>query len=165
MRRAVGYCEQDQCDDYCKGVFLLNHGQTFMCPRCREEGAIIPEKGSYSGTSNVFKEVRVEYNWDNVNHEFREIAIVRDESLWGRCNTYTLKSPLIKTERRGLKVAEAILSNLNKFSNMTDLDNGEIPGTLETLLNFDNSPEVFKASLDKLAEELLKSPLARREAD
>jgi hypothetical protein len=166
MRRAVGYCQKDQCDDYAKGVFLLNHGQTFLCPRCREDGEIAPEVGAYTGTSDVFKEVRVEYNYCAVNHEFREIAIVRDESLWGRCNTYVLKSPLIKTERRALKVAEAILSNLNKFSRcLADLNSGEVPTTLETILNFDQDMATFKSNLAKFAKELEASPLARRRVD
>jgi phage FluMu protein Com len=164
MRRAVGYCEKDQCEDFCKGVFLLNYGDAFHCPRCRELGSVVPEKGSYTGKSNIFKEVRVEFNWDNVNREYQEIAIVRDESLWGRCNTYVLQSPLIKTEQRGLKVAEAILSNLNKFSTMTDLDNGDIPATQETLLSFDKPLNEFKQDLNVLADDLSKSPLARKES-
>jgi len=35
MKRGVGYCENTDCEDYAKGVFLLNHGDTFYCPRCR----------------------------------------------------------------------------------------------------------------------------------
>jgi hypothetical protein len=65
---------------------------------------------------------------------------------------------------RALKVAEAILSNLNKFSTMTDLDNGDIPTTLETILHFDDDLETFKAGLAKLADDLKQSPLARKEA-
>ena len=51
MRRAVGYCENigsrehGGCEDFGKGVFLLNHGDTFYCPRCREIGLVVTEKG------------------------------------------------------------------------------------------------------------------------
>jgi len=115
MKRGVGYCENTDCEDYAKGVFLLNHGDTFYCPRCRQLGKVEKERGFYTGNSDIFKEVRVEYNFDPINGVYREIAIVRDESLWGRNNVYTLQSPLIKTEKRALKVAEAILANLNRY--------------------------------------------------
>jgi hypothetical protein len=127
MRRGVGYCENSQCEDYVKGVFLLNHGDTFYCPRCRQLGKIENERGFYTGYSDIFKEVRVEYNFDPINNLYREIAIVRDESLWGRNNVYTLQSPLIKTEKRALKVAEAILANLNRYRGLMDGD--DIPRT------------------------------------
>ena len=115
MKRGVGYCENTDCEDYAKGVFLLNHGDTFYCPRCRQLGKVEKERGFYTGNTDIFKEVRVEYNFDPINSVYREIAIVRDESLWGRNNVYTLQSPLIKTEKRALKVAEAILANLNRY--------------------------------------------------
>ena len=40
MKRGVGYCENTECEDYAKGVFLLNHGDTFYCPRCRQLGKV-----------------------------------------------------------------------------------------------------------------------------
>ncbi len=120
MKRGVGYCENTDCEDYAKGVFLLNHGDTFYCPRCRQLGKVEKERGFYTGNSDVFKEVRVEYNFDPINGVYREIAIVRDESLWGRNNVYTLQSPLIKTEKRALKVAEAILANLNRYRGLLE---------------------------------------------
>jgi hypothetical protein len=160
MKRAVGYCENTDCEDFAKGVFLLNHGNTFFCPRCREEGNTKPEVGSYTGGTDVFKEVRVEYNYDPLNDKYREIAIVRDESLWGTCNVYTLKSPLIKTEKRGLKVAEAILANLNRYRGLLDGDG--IPRTTEWLLSFDDPTEEFNSKLLKLRESWENSDLTAR---
>jgi len=132
MKRGVGYCENTDCEDYAKGVFdcedyakgvfLLNHGDTFYCPRCRQLGKVEKERGFYTGNTDIFKEVRVEYNFDPINSLYREIAIVRDESLWGRNNVYTLQSPLIKTEKRALKVAEAILANLNRYRGLLNGD-------------------------------------------
>ncbi len=160
MKRAVGYCENTDCEDYAKGVFLLNHGEKFHCPRCRQLGAVMPEHGFYSGDSDIFKEVRVEFNYDPINGKFREIGIVRDESLWGRCNVYTLQSPLIKTEKRALKVAEAILANLNRYRGL--LVQGEVPKTHEVLLSFDDTNEEFSRKLSHLAKEWENSALAER---
>ncbi len=151
MKRGVGYCENTDCEDYAKGVFLLNHGDTFYCPRCRQLGKVEKERGFYTGNSDIFKEVRVEYNFDPINGIYREIAIVRDESLWGRNNVYTLQSPLIKTEKRALKVAEAILANLNRYRGL--LNGDDIPRTTEIILSFDESFEEFQKKLHQLSKE------------
>jgi len=160
MKRGVGYCENTKCEDFAKGIFLLNHGDTFYCPRCRDLGKVEKERGFYTGDTDIFKEVRVEYNYDPINSVYREIAIVRDESLWGRCNVYTLQSPLIKTEKRGLKVAEAILANLNRYRGL--LNGDDIPRTTEVLLSFDDSTDEFSRKLAGLAKEWEDSGLAER---
>jgi ribosomal protein S27AE len=151
MKRGVGYCENTDCEDYAKGVFLLNHGDTFYCPRCRQLGKVEKERGFYTGNTDIFKEVRVEYNFDPINSVYREIAIVRDESLWGRNNVYTLQSPLIKTEKRALKVAEAILANLNRYRGL--LNGDDIPRTTEIILSFDEPFEEFSRKLEQLSRE------------
>jgi len=151
MKRGVGYCENTECEDYAKGVFLLNHGDTFYCPRCRQLGKVEKERGFYTGNSEIFKEVRVEYNFDPTHGIYREIAIVRDESLWGRNNVYTLQSPLIKTEKRALKVAEAILANLNRYRGM--LSGDDIPRTTEIILSFDEPYDEFSRKLHQLSRE------------
>src|SRR5262245_28875610 len=162
MKRGVGYCENTDCEDYAKGVFLLNHGDTFYCPRCRQLGKVEKERGFYTGNSDIFKEVRVEYNFDPINGVYREIAIVRDESLWGRNNVYTLQSPLIKTEKRALKVAEAILANLNRYRGL--LNGDEIPRTTEIILSFDEPYEEFKRKVEQLGRELEQSGLRETRA-
>lgn len=162
MKRAVGYCMSTDCEDYAKGVFLLNHGNTFYCPRCRGKGVIEGERGHYVGSTDIFKEVRVEFNYDPLQARYREIAIVRDESLWGRCNVYTMHSPLIKTEKRALKVAEAILANLNRYRGLLDGDN--IPKTTEVILSFDDETKDFSRKLASLAAEWEQSGLAEKEA-
>jgi hypothetical protein len=151
MKRGVGYCENTDCEDYAKGVFLLNHGDTFYCPRCRQLGKVEKERGFYTGNTDIFKEVRVEYNFDPINSVYREIAIVRDESLWGRNNVYTLQSPLIKTEKRALKVAEAILANLNRYRGL--LNGDDIPRTTEIILSFDDDFTDFSRKLHQLSKE------------
>ncbi len=82
---------------------------------------------------------------------YREIAIVRDESLWGRNNVYTLQSPLIKTEKRALKVSEAILANLNRYRGLVSGD--DIPRTTEIILSFDEPFEEFSRRLTQLSRE------------
>jgi len=157
MKRGVGYCKNTQCEDFAKGVFLLNHGDSFYCPRCRHQGEVEQERGFYTGDSDIFKEVRVEYNFDPSNAVYREIAIVRDESLWGRHNSYTLQSPLIKTEKRALKVAEAILANLNRYRGL--LNDDEIPRTTEIIISFDDPFDTFQEKLDQLGKEWAASGL------
>ncbi len=151
MKRGVGYCEDASCEEYARGVFLLNHEGAFYCPTCRKRGRVESERGFHSGDADVFKEVRVEYNFDPINSLYREIAIVRDESLWGRNNVYTLQSPLIKTEKRALKVAEAILANLNRYRGL--LNGDDIPRTTEIILSFDDDFSEFSQKLQQLSKE------------
>ncbi len=165
MKRAVGYCKnaggagEDGCEDFAKGVFLLNHGETFYCPRCRQLGEIQPERGFQERRDDApFKEVRVEFNYDPSSKAFREIAIVRDEAIWGIGSKYTLLSPLIKTEKRALKVAEAILANLQRYSDL--LNGDDIPRTTEIVISFDEDLDVFATKMKRLGEEWEKSSLA-----
>lgn len=165
MKRAVGYCmnrgtnDTNGCEDYAKGVFLLNHGPQFYCPRCRDEGMVVKERGFADDISGVFKEVRVEYNYDPLIGRYREIAIVRDDSIWGESSTYTLLSPLIKTEKRALKVAEAILANLQRYSG--SFLQGEIPRTSEIIISFDDEKESFQKKLRALSAEWEQSALCK----
>ncbi len=166
MKRAVGYCttvgggsQGEGCEDYAKGVFLLNHGNAFYCPRCREAGLVVAERGiSDHRDGSTFKEVRVEFNYCPMNNKFKEIAVVRDESIWGSGSKYTLFSPLIKTEKRALKVAEAILSNLQRYSELSQGD--EIPRTTEIIISFDEDIKSFSKQMDKLGQEWENSSLA-----
>ena len=151
MTRGLGYCENTECDYYAKGVFLLNHDVTFYCPRCRQVGKVEKERGFYTGNSDIFKEVRVEYNFDPIRGIYREIAIVRDESLLGRNNVCTLQSPLIETEKRALTVAEAILANLNCYRGL--LSGDDILRTTEIILSFDDEFDEFSRQLQRLSKE------------
>jgi hypothetical protein len=167
MKRGVGYCmntgslENEGCEDYAKGVFLLNHGNTFYCPRCRQIGLMVKETGSaeFGANSAPFKEVRCEFNYDPCTAKFREIAIVRDEAIWGTGSKYTLLSPLIKTEKRALKVAEAILANLQRYSDLVNGD--EIPRSTEVLVSLDEDLEVVTKKLNALGKLWEDSTLAK----
>jgi len=148
------------CEDYAKGVFLLNHGDSFYCPRCRNLGMVVKEVGNaeVNGTA-PFKEVRVEFNYDPCTRQFREIAIVRDEAIWGTGSKYTLMSPLIKTEKRALKVAEAVLANLQRYAELVGGD--EIPRSTEVVLTFDDDLNVFAEKMKKLGDSWEQSSLAQ----
>jgi ribosomal protein S27AE len=167
MKRGVGYCmntgslENEGCEDYAKGVFLLNHGNTFYCPRCRIIGLMVKETGRADfGENNApFKEVRCEFNYDPCSKKFREIAIVRDEAIWGTGSKYTLLSPLIKTEKRALKVAEAILANLQRYSDLAGGD--EIPRSTEVVISLDEDLDVFTKKMNDLGKLWEESTLAQ----
>jgi len=152
MKRGVGYCENADCEDFSKGVFLLNHGDSFYCPRCRVQGFVEKERGNTDNNYDLFREVHVHYNYDPLLKIYREIGIVRDESLpEATTNAYHLFSPLIKTENRALKVAEAVLANLNRYRGV--LDGEGVPKTTEVILSWDDDLATFSGKLEKLSKE------------
>ena len=122
---------------------------------------VVKETGHVEKGENdaPFKEVRCEFNYDPTTKSFREIAVVRDEAIWGTGSKYTLCSPLIKTEKRALKVAEAILANLQRYA---DLSNGDdIPKSTEVVLSLDDDIEDFSRKMKMLGEEWENSSLAK----
>ena len=158
MKRGVGYCLAATCDDYAKGVFLLNHTGGFKCPNCKIIGLVMQEKGSAINLNTLFQEVRVEYNFDSTRLQFRDLAIVRDDSIQGPSNTYILRSPLIRTEKRALKIAEAVLANLQRRPNDA-LISDDIPQSTEMLLSFDDDLKLFQEKWVTLEKEWKKSTL------
>jgi hypothetical protein len=163
LKRAVGYCRNPGCEEYNNGILLLNHDDEFCCPRCQVLGLYKLEYGTtLNRTSLAFHQVRVEFNYDADCDQFRSIAIVTDESLpkMGG-NVYTLKSPLIRTEKRALQVAEGLLGNLMLATE--DVFNGSGLGKAkEYVLHFDNSFGLFKTELDILSQELEGSRLRNK---
>lgn len=157
MRRGVGYCQDPSCEEYGRGVFLLNHQGEYRCPACREAGWLERERGAAQSQGELFKEVRVEYNFDPLSRTYRDVAIIQDVSIWGRSNVYTLQSPLIRTEKRALKVAEAVLANLNRCPKEANGDG--LPNTSEVVLSLDEPSEEFRRKLRALARELEQSGL------
>ncbi len=164
MKRGVGYCmntgslENKGCEEYAKGVFLLNHGTTFYCSRCLCMGTVVMETGKAEHHGRApFKEVRCEFNYDPLAEKFREIAIVRDEAIWGRGAKYTLMSPLIRTEKRALNVAEAILANLQRYSELAGGD--EIPRCTEVIISLDEDMSIFSEKMKALGEAWEQSSL------
>ncbi len=154
MKRGTGYCKNERCRDYLCAIFLVNHSDIFNCPRCLQEGLAEGERGFViggPGQPDIFREVRVEFDFDPDNQGYRQIAVVCDESLWGRCNTYVLQTPTANTETRALKMAEAILANLNRYRGL--LNGDDIPRTTEIILSFDANREDFSLQLSRLEQE------------
>lgn len=152
MKRAVGYCLNFPCREFAKGAFLLNHGDaSYKCSFCRVSGIQEPEACDYPKERPV-KQARVEFDFCPLDRRYKAVAIVNDDSLVDGA-VACLRSPLIKTEKRALKVAEAILCNLQR-SERTGWNEPE------TLLSFDTSRQEFEFSLHQWAQGLEGSFLA-----
>lgn len=145
MKRGVGYCDNVECEDYFKGVFLLNHSDTFYCPRCRGRGFAEAETFTVEGKSDLYYSVRVEFMFDPASRKYREIAIVSDDSLLDG-SEYILKSPLVKTEKRALALAESILARL-AYANAD-----AVRDMHDTVISLDGNKEEFRKQLDALEE-------------
>ncbi len=158
MNRAVGYCPSVDCEQYARNVFLLNQ-TLFRCPKCHRTGKIVPETGRTGNSKPIFKEVRVEFDFDAHQDRFRSTAIVRDESLWGHHNVYHYSTPLVKTEKRALIMAEQILATLNQTPEL--LEGEELPCYNERRLNWDESQELFRSHCNHWGESLKDTPLTR----
>lgn len=145
--RAVGYCTNLNCRSNHLGTFLLGDVERFNCASCRQWGKAVAEHGEITdGKGDTFKSVKVRFNYDSLNDHYREIAIVRNESLYGSHSTYTFSSPLVKTERRALKIAESILGNLTL--NPAAAAEGQILRTVETIITFDRPIAIVKHQLE-----------------
>lgn len=167
--RAVGYCENSDCVQKHRGVFLLNNPGEFYCPCCREEGFVEAEEGSFSGNPEMFNEVRVEFDFAPADRTYSATAIVRDESL-GDVNqhgiphgVYVIRSPLVKTHVRALKVAESVLSTLSVYGGLDE--KSELPRSSEVLLSFDKPRAEFAKDLVRLSESWEAGPKANIEAE
>jgi hypothetical protein len=135
------------CDDYMKGVFLLNHGDLYFCIKCRTMGFAEFEHSSFVGSHRLFKEVRVEFDYLAIEQRYKSIAIVRDESAPVMGKIYTFWSPLIKTEKRALVVAESLLANLNRMSEV--LKQGDVPTATALEININKEGEGWKREMER----------------
>lgn len=148
MKRAAGFCASYDCDNYAKATFLLNYGRIYICTLCKREGKIKEERGFIEGPTYIhdrFSTVKVEFNYEFSNDKYMEMAIVTDNDLKGL--TYVYQTPLIKTDSRALKVAEAMLSNLNMFGATEDF-----PKQTEQVLTFDDDFVTFQEKLGEISK-------------
>lgn len=165
--RGTGYCENVGCGMYAKGTFLLLHEGPFVCQQCGETGLLVPERGiPLRNSGEAFAEVRVEYSYDPSRKEFREIAILRDDSWTEAHGIYIFQSPLITTDKRAFKVAEALLCTLNEQV-LSDTELANPPKTHERILSFDSPLQEFRQELAHLEQLLqnnrfLKEPVVPR---
>lgn len=159
VERGVGYCLESDCTDRGKGVFLYKNLESFFCSLCRRPGSIVRERASYTSSYTQFKQARVEYRYNPHTDKYTAVAIVRDESLL-EGDSYTLYSPLIRTDKRALMVAELLLSNL---SIREALDNNPwITNQNVKTISFDRDISQVRQELQALALRLENSNLAQR---
>jgi hypothetical protein len=146
MTRGVGYCENIACEDYLKGVFTMNQ-DSFHCLRCRVDGFIELEKFDYLNDFPVLREVRVEFDYNPLLRDYNWLAIVTDDELGHQCNSLTVFSPLCKTEKRALKLAELYFAYVTVEGVGANSVNGK-----ESKLSFDDSLYDFRFKLDKMGK-------------
>jgi len=141
----VGYCYTETCGEFLKGVFLLNYGTTFYCPQCRCLGEVSPEERVDSPTDNgLYSTVEVQFDFNPMERAYKHRAIVKMEGT-PQHGTYMMRSPLVKTERRALKIAEQLLCALNAGLPKDCL-------MQEKSLTFDCSLNDFKSQMKALEE-------------
>lgn len=151
MIRAVGFCKSEECEEAHKGVFLINHGREFFCPNCKSRGQIVQEEGYIKGTSNKFREVRIEFKYDSKEERYRGLAIVKDSVLGEEHSVYYFKSALISVSARALKVAEVMISNLN-LNGRASLAKDQIVSLQTPMIDMSVSKEDFCKRLNELSE-------------
>ncbi len=150
--KMMGYCENVECAEYLKGAFLFRHTGPFLCSVCTVQGFSVSEKGIRSGPEHaIYGEVRVEYCYDPCQKRYREIAVLRDDSLGNRVRTFTFLTPLVRTEKRAFKLATGFLATLNDGIELALEDDTEIPKLIEHTVSFDVSREVFGEQMRRLA--------------
>ena len=157
MKRGIGYCINEECEQVYRDTFVVSPSGCYRCTRCGVEGKTETERGYYKGYSDIFNEVRVEFNFDTRIEVYREIAIVRDEFLSGDHNVYTLHAPLTKSPERALKIAESLLGNLNRYNIMPK--SGEVPQTKPFVISFDESLDDVKEKCQELYMSFDGSPM------
>jgi hypothetical protein len=112
IQRGVGWCRNLDCSERLKLVLLLGPlaNGDYFCPMCRQPGGRQDE--TYDGLGEEwYASVRVEFNFDSGVEKFLEAVIVYLDDALGP--QVTLRSPLVKTETRATKIAQALLANLN----------------------------------------------------
>lgn len=168
MIRAVGYCRTDGCTDFVKGKFVYSSETEprHFCSVCKQFGMVIKEDWSVKYPGNMdFYQVRVEYDFrpsliPTGTGRWAGVAIVTDTSLPDTGNIYYLQSPLIKTDKRALDTATAILAGLLRDPEAVI---ALVPGSkgMETRINFDAPLGEVKAQLWELEGKLRGSRLSR----
>lgn len=141
--RGIGLCLHVPCEDYLKPAWLMKYEGPFICGKCSHTGRIVEERGiPQHRPGQLYGEIRVEFNYCPAKDKYCAIAIIRDNSLGDDVAVYTAQMPHIHTEKRALKVAQALLSIMNDGL-MVD-DPHQVPRTYERILNLDQSLDGVK---------------------
>jgi hypothetical protein len=168
MVRAIGFCKTEGCDKFNDGVFLfsMHEDPIFVCSKCNKRGMVVKEEYSVKNPEDLtFRQVRVEFDFRpslvaevGAGGTWHGIAIVTDDSMNPEYNVYTMKSPLIKTEKRALAVAVSMLGGLlQNPERMLELNPGS--RAQESIINFDEPLGAVKAQLFELEDKIRGSRL------
>jgi hypothetical protein len=147
--RGCGYCTNPECSDYSKGVFLLDQSGSasdpYLCTGCRVQGFREYEHAApLVGDPKIvepgqFREVRLEYDFEPHGRIYKGLAIVIDNGI-RRGRFFTFFSPLVRTEKRALYLAEKILGALQLGAKA---DFTVVGASTETVVSFDDeAPEL-----------------------
>jgi hypothetical protein len=161
MERGVGFCLDPQCMDFQKDIFLLEHFGPFKCSRCHKPGVKVLESGETDNDYSLdFWQVRVEFCYDIATRTYRSIAIVSDETMPKEGNVYTLRCPIVKTEKRALMMAESILGSLMRADDSI-FAKGYIHRDQTYNIDFDKPIVEVKNQLKMFEDSLLNSRLRK----
>ena len=159
ISKGVGFCTSPECVDFHKGVFLMAHSSDFKCPRCHKFGRKVMEYGETDNDYTLdFWQVRIEFNYDVVLDKYQGLAILSDEAMPKDGNIYTLYTPLVKTEKRAIALAEQLLGTLMRTDDSI-FAKGFIPKDTTYNLDFDKPLAEVKGRLDEIASVIQQSRL------
>jgi hypothetical protein len=154
-----GYCLNEECAEFCKGVFLQGTAGVYHCFRCRTDGIAETEKHWPSRYDSLeFNQVRLEYNFWAPENRYRDICIITDESRDKPANAWNMMSPNVKTEKHAKKVATDVLAYLQR-ADSTIFEPNIIIRNTEIMLSFDVPMAQFKVELSNFETLLGRSRL------
>ena len=163
ISRGAGFCVNPECCDFHKDVFLMNHNGGFKCPRCHRPGRKVLEYGETDNDFSMdFWQVRLEFCYDVTFNTYRSVAIVSDEGMSKEGNIYTLYTPLVKTEKRALQMAEQILGTLMRADDSI-FAKGYVPRDQVYMLDFDKPLAEVKGRLGEIEAVLQQSRLRKQD--
>lgn len=109
--RGCGYCVNTECQHYLKQNFL-NTPDAFFCGTCKVKGLAALDSYEVLNSHPLFRQVRLEFNFDPAQKRYRGLAIVTDDSMVSHANVFSLCIPTIGTEKLALTTAERVLNHL-----------------------------------------------------
>lgn len=152
-----------ECTEFQKDVFLMAHNGSFKCGRCHRIGRKVMEYGETDNDFSLdFWQVRLEFCYDVTFDTYRSVAVVTDEDMSKEGNIYTLYTPLVKTEKRALLMAEAMLGTLMKADDSL-FAKGYIPKDQVYNIDFDKPLAEIQGRLKEIGAMLLNSRLRKKD--
>ena len=151
-RQGIGYCRNPDCKSVNQAIFVTDREDSYRCQGCYLVGRIVLESGSFSNKTPYVRMVRVEYNYDTTQERYRSLAALWDPEIEEeRTNVYTIKSPIIKSEKGAFRVAESVLVLLQQLPEPQKNPSAGLKAK-ERPLDLDLDYSDFKKQCQKLTE-------------